>query len=205
MINKNKYYKNITKALNFYNIFYFNRLNMFFMVKSKSRLYNVRRNKMDRTLKISYAEVQAILDILGKQYKNKVPQKILNLIYYNRDDNYKVDLNLNSEIDKMNISRNALIIISILNLKYWESNEEKKAKLKKIYYENEQVYQKKINRYKSNNWLEKDKKIDKINEREEVSLIIKEEQSIWSKIKKFIKNIFNKWKREMDYGQFYKK
>ncbi len=147
---------------------------------------------MDRTLKISYAEVQAILDILGKQYKNKVPQKILNLIYYNRDDNYKVDLNLNSEIDKMNISRNALIIISILNLKYWESNEEKKAKLKKIYYENEQVYQKKINRYKSNNWLEKDKKIDKINEREEVSLIIKEEQSIWSKIKKFIKNIFNK-------------
>ena len=192
MINKNKYYKNITKALNFYNIFYFNRLNMFFMVKSKSRLYNVRRNKMDRTLKISYAEVQAILDILGKQYKNKVPQKILNLIYYNRDDNYKVDLNLNSEIDKMNISRNALIIISILNLKYWESNEEKKAKLKKIYYENEQVYQKKINRYKSNNWLEKDKKIDKINEREEVSLIIKEEQSIWSKIKKFIKNIFNK-------------
>ena len=39
----------------------------------------------------------------------------------------------------------ALIIISILNLKYWEKEEIKKALLKNIYDENERKFQEKIN------------------------------------------------------------
>lgn len=139
---------------------------------------------MNSTLNNSYTEVSYILDMLGTPYKNKLPTKILDLIYKNKNSNY--------EFDKTNISRNALIIISILNLKYWENNEDEKIKLKKIYARNEKIYQDKINEYKNENWLKKDKKTEKIEEVKETSLSIIEDKSIWNKIKKFIKNIFNK-------------
>ena len=151
---------------------------------------------MNSTLNNSYTEVSYILDMLGTPYKNKLPTKILDLIYKNKNSNY--------EFDKTNISRNALIIISILNLKYWENNEDEKIKLKKIYARNEKIYQDKINEYKNENWLKKDKKTEKIEEVKETSLSIIEDKSIWNKIKKFIKNIFNKWKWEIIMNNFIK-
>ncbi len=139
---------------------------------------------MDSTLSNSYTEVSYILDILGATYKNKLPTKILDLIYKNRNSNY--------EFDEKNISRNTLIIISILNLKYWENNEDEKIKLKKLYARNEKNYQDKINEYKKEDWLKKDKKTEKMEAVKEMSLTVTKDKSIWNKIKKFIKNIFNK-------------
>lgn len=139
---------------------------------------------MDSTLSNSYTEVSYILDILGATYKNKLPTKILDLIYKNRNSNY--------EFDEKNISRNTLIIISILNLKYWENNEDEKIKLKKLYARNEKKYQDKINEYKKEDWLKKDKKTEKMEAVKEMSLTVTKNKSIWNKIKKFIKNIFNK-------------
>lgn len=139
---------------------------------------------MDSTLSNSYTEVSYILDILGATYKNKLPTKILDLIYKNRNSNY--------EFDEKNISRNTLIIISILNLKYWENNEDEKIKLKKLYARNEKKYQDKINEYKKEDWLKKDKKTEKMEAVKEMSLTVTKDKSIWNKIKKFIKNIFNK-------------
>ena len=53
-------------------------------------------------------------------------------------------------------------------------------------------YRDKINEYKKEDWLKKDKKTEKIEEVKEMSLTLTEDKSIWNKIKKFIKNIFNK-------------
>ena len=139
---------------------------------------------MDSTLSNSYTEVSYILDILGATYKNKLPTKILDLIYKNRNSNY--------EFDEKNIIINTLIIISILNLKYWENNEDEKIKLKKLYARNEKKYQDKINEYKKEDWLKKDKKTEKMEAVKEMSLTVTKDKSIWNKIKKFIKNIFNK-------------
>lgn len=83
-----------------------------------------------------------------------------------------------------------MIIISILNLKYWEENDSEKLKLKNVYDKNEQVYQAKINRYKNDNWLNKD--IEKTSTVKETNLIVMEDNTIWNKIKMFIKKIFGK-------------
>ena len=147
---------------------------------------------MNSTLSNSYTEVSYILDILGTQYKNKIPTQILELIYNNKNNNYKINLNLKEGIENINVGRNTLIIISILNLKYWEKNEEEKAKLKRIYARNEKIYQDKINEYKNHDWLKKNKEISKIDTIKEKSLTVIEDKSIWNKIKKFIKSIFNK-------------
>lgn len=145
---------------------------------------------MNSILENSYAEVSWILETLGEQYIKKVPKKVLDVIYSNKNENYKFDLNLKNEISKINISRNALIIISILNLKYWEENDSEKLKLKNVYDKNEQVYQAKINRYKNDNWLNKN--IEKTSTVKETNLIVMEDNTIWNKIKMFIKKIFGK-------------
>lgn len=147
---------------------------------------------MDSTLSDAYAEVSYILDILGKQYKSKVPEKILDLFNNNKNDSYKVNIDLSSGFNNVNVSRTALIIISILNLKYWETNESENKRLKKIYNENEQIYQDKINMYKNDDWLKRNKQTYESTEVEEKSLIVKEKISAWNKFKNFIKKIFNK-------------
>ena len=54
------------------------------------------------------------------------------------------------------------------------------------------VNQDKINEYKKEDWLKKDKKTEKMEAVKEMSLTVTKNKSIWNKIKKFIKNIFNK-------------
>ena len=79
----------------------------------------------------AYAEVSYVLDILGNKYKDKIPKKILDCIYKNKNNNYIFDEN--TDIQKIKFNRNTLIIISILNLKYWEKDENEIKRLKKIY------------------------------------------------------------------------
>ena len=57
---------------------------------------------MNSVLCNSYTEVSYILDILGEEYKNKLPEKILKLIYTKKNDDYKI--NLNFDITKNNIN-----------------------------------------------------------------------------------------------------
>ncbi len=137
----------------------------------------------------AYAEVSYVLDILGNKYKDKIPKKILDCIYKNKNNNYIFDEN--TDIQKIKFNRNTLIIISILNLKYWEKDENEIKRLKKIYSTNEQIYQRKINEYKNDNWIKRDKR-EPVKVHEEKKLIILKNESIWSKIKRFIKNIFQK-------------
>ena len=90
----------------------------------------------------------------------------------------------------MEISRTALIIISILNLKYWEKDEDKKSELKRTYNENERKFQEKINVYKQNDWLKakKDQIIQK-EDNQEKALIEQKNISWISKIRNFFKDL----------------
>ena len=97
---------------------------------------------------------------------------------------------LYEEIKNKKVSRDALIILSILNAKYW-ANEEEKQKLKAAYDKNEEEYQRKINSYQRKDWLKKERNKEKI---EEVSLVVVQENSIWTKIKNFLKNLIPKRK-----------
>lgn len=152
---------------------------------------------METTLKNAYREVNQILNLLGNGYKQKIPSKILTLFEQNgeatslEDDSKKNIANWSNAIKNGKISRNALVILSILNMKYWASEEEKQ-RLKAIYYENEKEYQDKINCYKSQDWIKR----SKIGEdaQEEVSLVKIQEDSIWTKIKMFLKSLVSKRK-----------
>ena len=146
---------------------------------------------MDTTLKNAYTEVNQIIELLGEEYKSQIPRKILNLFNEKQNINYKTNISKDTPIDKIELSRTTLIIISILNLKYWEKDENKKAELKNIYDENERKFQEKINIYKQNDWLktekneiiqEEDNQQKALIEQKNISWIIKIRRFFWDLI-----------------------
>lgn len=143
---------------------------------------------METTLKSAYKEVGQILNLLGNDYKAKIPSSLLALFEQNMEEKNVSDLY--KEIKNNKVSRDALIILSILNAKYW-ANEEEKQELRAVYDKNEEEYQRKINSYQRKDWLKKERNKEKI---EEVSLVVVRENSIWTKIKNFLKNLIPKRK-----------
>ncbi|MCI9087792.1 MAG: hypothetical protein HFJ32_04485 [Clostridia bacterium] len=144
---------------------------------------------METTLKSAYKEVGQILNLLGNDYKAKVPSSLLALFEQNMEEKNISDLY--EEIKHRKVSRDALIILSILNAKYWV-NEEEKQELKAVYDKNEEEYQRKINSYQRKDWLKKERNEEKTVE--ELSLVKVQENSIWAKIKNFLKNLIPKRK-----------
>ncbi len=144
-------------------------------------------NRMDATLKNAYTEVSQILELLGEEYQTQIPEKLLTFFNEKQNFNYKTNISKDTPIDKIEVSRTALIIISILNLKYWETDEVKKEELKRIYDENERKFQEKVNLYKQNDWL----KNDMIQEDGEQikSLVVQKDVSWIEKIRKFFRNL----------------
>lgn len=157
---------------------------------------------MDITLNNAYAEVNQVLNILGRKYKNKVPRKLLKLFNEQQNIEYKKKLEQTKKVENLQISRTALTIISILNLKYWETDLEKKKELKQQYLENERKYQEAVKIGRENRWLNINKKNltdEKINIENEIkentattSLSEIKKNSLWNKIKKIIKKFFLK-------------
>lgn len=141
---------------------------------------------MDIILKNAYTEVNQVIELLGEPYKNKIPKQIINFFYENRNINYKANISKNIPIEDIEISRTALIIISILNLKYWETDENKKEELKNIYNKNEKKFQGRISKYKQKDWL----KTEKI-EIQDKFLIEKKDISLIYKIKRFFRKLIH--------------
>lgn len=162
---------------------------------------------------IAYSEVYFVLEALGDTYKNKIPKRFVEFINENRKKDYIMEDITEENISDLSVSRDALVILSLLNLNYWEEDENEKARLLEIYKQNDE---KKFGNYKENDWLAnsnkktdvEEPKTEVIEEKEEVQstvtrkskddefLIVVNENSIIYKVKKFIKKIINKWKKE---------
>lgn len=99
---------------------------------------------MNVQLKKSYAEVGEILNVLGDSYKEKLPKPLLELFEVSAQETSDIFINEYSDFSNIEISREALIIISILNLKYWEQNTQNINSLKKQYQQNETSYKNSI-------------------------------------------------------------
>ena len=75
-----------------------------------------------------YAEVYAVLAVLGDDYIRKIPQNILNTIADKRDKDYKIVIDENKPLEEQNLSKDAIALLAALKLDYWcKTAEEKKA------------------------------------------------------------------------------
>ena len=83
-----------------------------------------------------YAEVYEILEVLGSEYKDKLPIKLYEYIVNNR--NVEHICNFDTEnLSNQKIMTDTVEFISYLNLMYWCDNETEKQRLISIYQKNE--------------------------------------------------------------------
>ena len=138
----------------------------------------------------AYSEVYYILETLGDAFKTKLPVKLLKLIEYNKKKDFAFEEMIDEETGLLSVSRDALIMLSVFNMNYWEEDETEKEKLTEIYEENT-VSSRVINEQPKKIEIEPDKYEDK---KENKFMVVVDENSIMYKIKKFIRKIIGKWR-----------
>ena len=140
----------------------------------------------------AYVEILEIIKRIDKEYKDKIPQELLDDFEKNKDLNYEFKLeNIKS---KYPFLKETVVILIALEQKYWANAEEKEV-LNKILKENEEKHQKEmLEKYNPNNIFANEKKEnvkEEINNEEKTALgEVKE--NIFIKIKKILKKVFNK-------------
>lgn len=135
-----------------------------------------------------YNEVYAILQVLGSEYIDKIPIETYEYILSQKDDNIQIYYDVNKTIEEQEMSKETVMFIAYLNLKYWCSKDEKKELLK-IYKQNdEKIEQELKEKYNVNNLF-------KNKQKQETQLVEKETKNY---IKMLIEKIINTicfWKR----------
>lgn len=91
--------------------------------------------------RIAFKEVNAIISIMGKEYKEKVPNKLLEMLKKEEAKEYKINIKKDLPFEEQKISRTALILLNYINRKYWIESDEQKKKIKDSYKEKEEKYQ----------------------------------------------------------------
>ena len=89
--------------------------------------------------KITCSEVCIFLKLLGKDYIEKLPNKLYEFFEQEKDINYTLNINMDKSFKEQFKSKDTLLYISYLNLMYWTTEEQKKA-LIKIYKQNDKKF-----------------------------------------------------------------
>ena len=152
---------------------------------------NERENENKRMAK-AYTETLIILSWVGKEYKDKIPEKFIKFLEENKDKNYVPKINPISLLENQNILEETANVLALIKLNYWCESEEEKKELISLLKENDNKKQKELQEkfdvYKK--FEEKQNKLtnEKYNHidenTEEKSLIVKKENIIIRLFKK---------------------
>ena len=96
------------------------------------------------TINKAFAEVSVILNLLGEDYKNKIPKKFLDYIESQRDNDYKVIIDPEEPLENQYLLEDTINILALLKLDYWCNNEEEKVEFIKRLNDNDKKRQKEL-------------------------------------------------------------
>ncbi len=141
--------------------------------------------------KQSLKEVNTILNFMGKEYINKLPNKLVSFIKENMDNSYISNINVNTPINEQPIKNDTKILLSLLYRHYWCSEEKKRELLKEdVHLKNEREKEIREKYNPDNIFKNKQQKI--ISEESVVNNVsmVEYKESIFKRILKKIKCIF---------------
>lgn len=155
---------------------------------------------MENTVKDIYSEVYAILNMLGKEYINKLPKDIYNIIKEEKSTEYNPVYETTVALDKQDVKKETISIIAFLHLNYW-CNEEEKIKLRELFDENEDKYQEELKQQEEQEVEQEDEEIQDDNNEIEIgkeflSMIVYKEENFAQRIFNKIRRLFSR-KKEM--------
>ena len=94
---------------------------------------------MENNDEIAYAEVDEILQLLEKEYADRIPDKIKNFFKEERSKEYNPIIRTDIPLDEQNLNRDTFVILTVLNLNYWCDSEEEKQEILRELSENEEI------------------------------------------------------------------
>ena len=110
--------------------------------------------------KRAYSELYSILQMLGKEYIDKIPEKIYKVIESRKDDTYNPVYNDMEEVLEGRVKRKTVSMLALLDYNYFSTTETDRMYMRYILEENENKYKKEKNEYKIVNIDEDQKKVD---------------------------------------------
>ena len=110
--------------------------------------------------KRAYSELYAILQMLGKEYIDRIPRKIYKVIESRKDDTYNPVYNDMEEVLEGRVKRKTVSMLALLDYNYFSTSETDRMYMRYILEENENKYRKENNEYKIVNIDEDQKKVD---------------------------------------------
>ena len=151
---------------------------------------------MENTVKDIYSEVYAILNMLGKEYINKLPNDIYNIIKEEKSTEYNPVYATTVALDKQDVKKETISIIAFLHLNYW-CNEEEKIKLRELFDENEDKYQEELKQQEEQEVEQEDEEIQDDNNEIEIgkeflSMIVYKEENFAQRIFNKIRKLFSR-------------
>jgi len=125
---------------------------------------------MKRDEMIAYAEVDEILNLLEDTYKDKIPEKVRNFFKEEKDNDYKIEIDVDRPLIEQNLKRKTFVILAILNLNYWCENEEERQEFLNELAENEKEKKKLEEKYNPDNLFKNKTSNDIVNNSHEENL-----------------------------------
>ena len=110
--------------------------------------------------KRAYSELYAILQMLGKEYIDKIPEKIYKTIESRKDDTYNPIYNDMEEVLEGRVKRKTVSMLALLDYNYFSTSETDRMYMRYILEENENKYKKDKNEYKIVDIDEDQKKVN---------------------------------------------
>ena len=155
---------------------------------------------MENTVKDIYSEVYAILNMLGKEYIDKLPKDIYNIIKEEKSSEYNPVYATTVALDRQVVKKESISIIAFLHLNYW-CDEEEKIKLRELFDENEDKYQEELKQQEEQDVEQEDEEIQDDNNEIEIgkeflSMIVYKEENFAQRIFNKIRKLFSR-KKEM--------
>ena len=155
---------------------------------------------MENTVKDIYSEVYAILNMLGKEYINKLPNDIYNIIKEEKSLEYNPVYATTVALDKQDVKKETISIIAFLHLNYW-CDEEEKIKLRELFDENEDKYQEELQQQEEQKVEQENEEIQDDNNEIEIgkeflSMVVYKEENFAQRIFNKIRKLFSR-KKEM--------
>lgn len=147
---------------------------------------------MSDNIRKAYSEVSKILELLGAEYINKIPNEIIENINKEKDNEYIVNINPDIPLEEQNLLQDTISILAMLKLDYWCENEDEKKELLNILNKNEEEYQKEMReKYNPDDLFKnKRKREPETDIKEETSISIIDNKSFIAKLLEKIRSMF---------------
>lgn len=104
---------------------------------------------------MAYSEVYEILNLLDKEYREKVPDKVRTFFEEERLKDYIPEIDAETPLTNQNLKRETIVLLAILNLNYWCDTPEEKQEVLDELARNEKEREELLDKYNPDNLFKK--------------------------------------------------